>query len=139
MGLLSWAFGSKKEDIPEMEAIELKPIIEIPEKTRRELYEDAVLEVQTRRVEVLILSELVRKAQNDPIVEDTMAALEYLDGETVLELGDPRLEFIKEHFPKTHTYPITGCYDIEQTLKIELPRVTLEDLAKALAKDFMKG
>lgn len=137
MGLLSWAFGSKKADIPEMEAVELKPIIEIPEKTRRELYEDAVLEVQTRRIEVLILSELVRKAQNDPIVEDTMAALKYLDGETTLERDDPRFEFIKEHFPKTHAYPTTGCYGIEQTFKIELPRVTLEDLAKALAKDFM--
>lgn len=118
MGILSFFTGKNKtENVAEVEKISLEPAIEIPEPTRKELFESAVLEVATLRVTQLIRNELDRLVLGHANVAVTSEARSYsynenyghnpygCDGFSICERNDILSKFPDAYLEESTVYP----------------------------------
>ncbi|CAM0048444.1 hypothetical protein VPHD148_0326 [Vibrio phage D148] len=131
MSLFKNWFSKPEVEVPDLEEIVVKPEIVIPEKTRRELYDAAVLEVQSKRVQMLILIDLQKKATDPEVYKQTIAAREQFG--TTIDEGV--VEAVKEAFPKANIE--NEMYPYGSAQRIILPEVNLHSLAHELAKDYL--
>lgn len=146
--MFNW-FGSKKKDIADLESIEIAPEITIPEKTRRELFDLAVAEVQQLRVKELIKRELRDICLDQDVLADNLAAI--ARHKTDIIRTHREYERLISEFPKMHTVA-TGALEYDEDAdqysdfhhhgmypvrKIQDPEVSLDAFADRLAAQYM--
>lgn len=130
--MFSW-FTGKKPEVADLESIDMKPKITIPEKTRRELYDLAVAEVQEKRVSELIKRGLMELAIDPEVYSDTQAVLSTT---SINEFRKEEVDEILEEYPNAR-YKSNYTGMDEQTYHFKLPDVSIEDLAKVLSKLYL--
>lgn len=127
--MFNWFSKDKKVSVPDLEEIKLEPEIIIPEKTRRELYDLAVLEVQHKRVSKLILDNLNAIAI-DPVATRQAEEAQEAYPSGIADGTSDRLEFHKR-FPLVRLE--YGC----SRYHVVSPSPTLESLANVLATQYL--
>ena len=125
--MLSW-FTRKKPEVADLESIDLNPTIVLPEKTRRELYDAAVAEVQERRVQELILRELTEISIDPRVRKDTSAA-RAITGNRLVDREYKNTIKIK--------HPYASFKNVTNGYLAELPHPSIETLSKVLAKQYL--
>ena len=129
--MFNW-FSNKKQSVADLESIDATPVITIPEKTRRELYDLAVAEVQERRVAELILRGLKDLAADQEIVSQTAAAkLEYPHDILLSDVGD-----LTTKYPLVQLKGYTDM-DGDTTYSVRSIEPTLESLSIQLTKQYL--
>ena len=129
MSIFTWFSKDKKVEVPDLEGIKLEPKVSIPEKTRRELYDLAVAEVQQKRVTKLILDDLLLIGVcPDSIEQSKKARVAYPIG--VCSDAVSLMEF-KDRFPLVQLIEKGSFYDIAK------PKPTLESLARVLTTKYL--
>lgn len=130
MNIKNW-FKKKDIEVADLDSIELTPEVVVPEPTRRELYDLAVLQVQEMRVKELILRSLKDLGTKTDAYRDTLYAIKYNGGITEVYPHSDQLAFIKENFPNA------VLKKDHKSLRLVLPYISIDSIAEVLTKQYL--